>query len=32
MAEKLFNLIPGDVGRPFSQITPQIDCARIYRS
>ena len=29
MAEKLFNLIPGDIGRPFSQITPQIDCANL---
>ena len=24
MAERLFNLIPGDIGRPFSQITPNI--------
>jgi two-component system, chemotaxis family, CheB/CheR fusion protein len=29
MAEKLFNLIPGDLGRPFSQITPQIDCPNL---
>jgi two-component system CheB/CheR fusion protein len=26
MAEKIFNLIPSDAGRPLSQISPNIDC------
>ena len=25
-AEQLFNLIPGDVGRPIGQINPNFDC------
>jgi two-component system CheB/CheR fusion protein len=26
MAEKLFNLIPADIGRPISQVKPNVDC------
>jgi len=26
MAEKILNLIPGDVGRPIGNIKPNIDC------
>jgi two-component system CheB/CheR fusion protein len=31
MAEKLLNLIPGDVGRPIGNIKPSIDCPDLER-
>jgi two-component system CheB/CheR fusion protein len=30
MAEKVMNLIPGDVGRPLSQISPNIDLPELH--
>jgi two-component system CheB/CheR fusion protein len=31
MAESVLNLISGDIGRPFSQIKPHIDCPELDR-